>query len=180
MKFSKFILPTAMMLMATNAHSLIIQNVEDIDIYGSEAFVSVYDSGKLTTYKDTDIAFLYGYDNSTFDITGGDISWLHLYDNNVTNISFVSDLSWLLVNDNATVNIYADNLSYSNGHLSGTWGNGSDFSFWALEQADLTAGSIGDVIPDNITLHATSVSEPSILAMFAIGAAGFLFRRKTK
>jgi len=177
MKIREIVLSAIMVLGAASAHGLVVDGADEIDIYASESFVSAYDSSIITTHVGSSVAFLDGYDSSTFNINGGEISWLELYDSNVTNISFVEDLSWLLVSDNSTVNIFGSDFSYSRGHLSGTWGNGSSFSFWALEELDLHEGNIGDFLPDNIILHVVSVPEPSSLALFFLGVAGLVFRR---
>ncbi len=124
-----------------------------------------------------EIAWINGYDDSRININAGDISWLKVYEDSVTNISFVDDLSWLLLNDDAKVNIYGTDFSYANGHLAGTWANGSNFSFWALNQTTLNSGNINDIFPDTITLHSVSVPEPSSVALFMICFAELLCRK---
>lgn len=134
---------------------------------------------QLNTYQESSISHLDGYDNSTINVSGGDISWLSVYDNNVTNISYVDDLSWLLVNDDAVVNIYGADFFYTNGHLNGAWANGSTFSFWAVEESELFVGNFGNDLPDNIILHSVSVSvpAPATFLLFAFSLLA-LSRRK--
>ena len=177
MKIREMVLSTVMIAGAGNAHSLVINGTNEFDIFGSESFVSAYDFSIVTTHIGSSVSFLDGFDNSTFNINGGEIAWLQLYDSNVTDISFVEDLSWLLVSDNSIVNISGSGFNYSNGHLSGTWANGTDFSFWALEQLDLTTGNIGDILPDNIFLHDISISEPSSWALLVFGITGLALRK---
>lgn len=179
MNFSKLLCSAAITMMAINAHGITLNNNDHLDIYGNESFVSSYDDSTITTHIGSSVSFLDGYNDSIFNITGGEISWLELYDNNTTNISFVEDLSWLLVSDDSTVNIYGSDFSYSNGHLSGIWENGDIFSFWALEEIDLDLGNIGDILPDNIILHAVSVPEPSSAILLILAIAGLSFRRNT-
>jgi hypothetical protein len=157
-------------------HSLIITGSDAIEINGPESTVRAFDSSTVTVSSGADIAFLYGHDNATININGGDISWLWLYGNSEVNISFVEDLSWLLVNNNVQVNIFGSGFSYANGHLSGFWANGSAFSFWALEESDLIAASIGNIQPDNINLHV--VSAPSSMYLFLVGIGFLLIRRR--
>jgi hypothetical protein len=165
----KILLSAAISMASLSVSALEIIGTEVVDLYGSESFVTVHDSATVNTHETSNIAFLWGVDNSTVNVDGGEISWLHAYDRNVTNISFINDLSWLLVRDNSVVNIYGSNFNYSGGHLSGTWSNGNHFEFWALKENDLSSGNIGNILPNNIILHSASVPEPASLSLFLIG-----------
>jgi hypothetical protein len=176
----KLFLACAFSLASLSTNALVLTGTEEMDLYGREAFITVVDSATLTTHTGADVSFLVGRENSTINVNGGEISWLRLYDNTTANISFVDDLSWLLVSDNAAVNIYGSNFNYFNGHLSGIWGNGAAFSFWALEELDLSSGNIGNLLPDNIVLHnAVSVPESSGLILFFIGLLALISRRRS-
>lgn len=174
------VLASAICLTSLSINALELVGTEDMDLYGSESFITVRDFAALRTHESTNIAFLKGRDNSTIDVNGGVISWLNTYDNNVTNISFANDLSWLLVNDNSVVNIYGSNFNYSGGHLSGTWNNGYSFEFWAVEELDLFSGNIGNLLPNNIVLHTASVPEPTAFGLFLIGLLTLTAKRFNK
>jgi len=177
MKIKEIVLLAIIIMSAPYAHSIVLNGTSETDIYGSESYINAYDTSSVTTHIGSSISYLDGYDSSTFNIDGGDISWLELYDNNITNISFVEDLSWLLVSDDSLVNIYGTDFNYSGGHLSGTWVNGISFSFWALEELDLHSGNIGDILPDNIILHIASVPEPSSLVILLAGLTALIYRK---
>ena len=192
MKIVNKIIAVTMFLASSCVYSLTINGNDAVDINGYEANIYAYDQSTLTANSASDIAWLYaydestininggetswlyGYDNSTININAGDIGWLKLYGESETNISYLNDLSWLLVNDDAIVNIYGTGFSYSNGHLSGSWANGSLFSFLALEESDIYSAR-GNILPDNIVLH--SVPEPSSFALLILGL-GLLIRNR--
>jgi len=111
-----------------------------------------------------DVSWLRLYDNSHADVSGGVTSWLWLHDRSTVRITGVDDISWLVFEGASTrAEIVADNVNYSGGHLSGTWGNGQRFSFWALD-AEFNPTSI---MPGNITI--TAVPEPTSLACLGFG-----------
>lgn len=165
------------------------------DLHGSYGSLTVGNSNTLNTFSDTSIAFLHGVDQSTINVNGGTISWLNLHDNNVTNVysgdiswlrvyanSMVNvygldDLSWLIVSGFAKVNIYGTDFNYTGGHLSGVWGDGKAFSFWAIKEF----GYPSDLMPENIILRspikeAVKVPEPSVISVFVIGLLVVGFR----
>jgi hypothetical protein len=115
------------------------------------------------------ISWLTLRDSSTASISGGDISWLQVYDNSVVQLTGVDDLSWLVFRGAASrAEIYADNVQYSGGHLSGQWGNGTSFSFWAV----MDNFSIGNVMPTNIVIR-SAVPEPGSMWLMVLGL-GFI------
>lgn len=191
MKVWKLVLLTVLMFGASYSHAwLVVDGTNTVDITGSASFIDTYDSSTLNTHVGSVISYISAFDSSTINVNGGDIGWLQLYDDSVANVSssedlswikmydnstanitFVDELSWLLVNGDSTANIYGSNFSYSYGLLSGTWGNGIDFKFWAVEESDLMAGTVGEWLPDNIILHDVTVPEPSTLALLVLGLA---------
>lgn len=196
MKLQKLFLLAVTFLGISNAYGLAIYGTDMVDVTGAESDVTAFDSSVVNIEQGSDVAYIYGLDNSTINVNGGTISWLELYgssqanissseplawlklyENSTANISFISDLSWLIVGDDSVVNIFGTDFSYSNGHLSGIWGNGLSFSFWALEDSDHRAGTGGEFIPDNIVLHEVSVPEPSTLAILVLGFIAIGFRK---
>ncbi|NOX91090.1 MAG: PEP-CTERM sorting domain-containing protein [Gammaproteobacteria bacterium] len=158
----------------------IIDDSNIYDVYGDEAWLYGYDNSTINIYEGSNVSWLYGYDNTNINISGGDISWLTLYDQSVTNITGVEDLSWLLVNDRSEVNIFGTEFNYSNGNLSGVWGNGLSFSFWALNEKDLIQGNISSILPENIRLRPVSVPEPGTILLFLVGLAIVSYKERYK
>lgn len=146
------------------------QNIIDVMSGADVSYLYSYGRTSSSISAGSVVSWVYGYNQSTLDISGGDISWLKLYDNSVTTLTKAKDLSWLLVSDNSQVDIYGKEFSYSGGHLSGVWGDGTPFSFWA--EYNSPAGVISTVLPVNITLH--TVPLPAAVWLFASGA-GLMF-----
>ena len=169
MKKVTFLVFCAILFAVSTSYSLTISDTQIENISSQVALVYGYDQSTINIDTGADVSHLKGYDFSTFNVNGGEISWLTLYENNTTNINFVDSLSWLLVNDSSVVNIFGSNFSYSGGHLSGVWGNGVAFSFWAFEEADLLSGNFSGAMPDNIILHAAPVPEPSTFILIVAG-----------
>ncbi len=125
------------------------------------------------------VGFLYLLDSATATITGGDISWLEVFDNGFADVFGIFDLSWLIVGANAHVTIHADNVSYNNGHLSGVWGNGIGFSFWAIGGEYHQAPTIPPTLLPNIKIvSTTAVPEPQPALLLALGLAGMMVIRR--
>jgi hypothetical protein len=157
-----------------------LSTAADIDYY--EPFIDTYGTTNTNVLPGADIAHIYAYDtssvqvtggsisflnllgSSTGEIAGGNISWVNLYDSSSVRITYVQNLSWLVFGGaNSHAEIVADNVSYSSGHLSGVWGNGMGFSFWAIpEGADPSY-----TMPTNITI--TPVPEANSLWLLAVG-----------
>ena len=157
------------LIFSNTINAFAIYGSDVFDVTGNEGSLSGYGDSTINVHPGSSVAWLYGYEASTINIYGGDISWLTLYDQSVANITGVEDLSWLLVNDNSKVNIFGSDFSYSHGHLSGVWQDGSSFSFWALREIDVSYVNITDILPDNIKLHVVSVPEPGTVLLFLIG-----------
>lgn len=140
-----------------------------VQVQGGEVSgLSTHDSSRALV-SGGEVSWLRLYENSHADLTGGQLSWIWLHDHSTVRITGLTDLSWLVFDDTTTrAEIVADNVSYSGGHLSGTWANGQAFSFWAVD-----AGfSPTSVMPSSIFI--TAVPEPSAWAMGLIGMVGLL------
>ncbi len=110
------------------------------------------------------ISFLNLGDSSTGKVVGGDISWVNLYDTSSVRITYVQSLSWLVFGSpDSRAEIVANNVSYASGYLSGVWGNGMGFSFWAISEGAYPS----EIMPANITI--TPVPEANSLWLLAVG-----------
>jgi len=144
-----------------------------VNIFGGDvSWLQLYDQSTANLSGEFDIIWILINDNAESTVSNGNISWLKAYDQGIANIANLSSLSWLLVNDDVEVNIFGSDFEYTRGHLSGYWQNGEQFSFWALEEADLFSGNISNLIPDNIRLHTAEVSEPMTILLFVVGLIG--------
>ena len=142
------------------------------------AFLNAYDNSRVTLSPGSELSWYFGYDSSSVDAYGGDVSWMFFQDTAEGHVYGLEDLSWLRVSSTSDVNIYGNDFSYSRGHLSGSWLDGSLFSFWALED---NAGptnpkpiQITNTIPSGIRLHSAH-AVPEVDASNASIAIAFLY-----
>jgi len=148
-----------------------------VEMQGGEVSgLSTHDNSRALV-SGGEVSWLRLYENSHADVTGGQLSWIWLHDQSTVRITGLTDLSWLVFDDTtARAEIVADNVSYSSGHLSGTWANGQAFSFWAVDAGFMPTS----VMPSNISI--TAVPEPDALALLGVGglmlAATWLPRRR--
>lgn len=92
-------------------------------------------------------------------VANGTISWLNVYDNSTATLLGAPALSWLVVSETSHVDIYVADAVYGNGHLSGTWQDGTPFEFWVAVGTPGTPSTSPPELPPNITvIPATSVS----------------------
>ena len=111
-----------------------------------------------------DVAWLRLHDDSHADVSAGDFSWIWLRDRSTVRITGADDLSWLVLDGASTrAEIVADHVTYSGGHLSGVWGDGRAFTFWAVEGSFMPS----QFTPSQITI--TAVPEPASLACLGMG-----------
>jgi hypothetical protein len=114
--------------------------------------------------NNTSTTNIYGWSNSdpipssnSLHIVANDYSVVNIFQGNTNGqLSAYSD---------STVNIYGSDFNFGNSYLTGTWVDGTDFSFYMRGYFQL---------PNQIILH--EVPEPATLALFSIGA--LLIRRK--
>lgn len=138
------------------------------------AEVGFFDAYQNATVEVTggQIDWLSLHDNSAASISGGDVSWLQLYDNSSVRISGIDSLTWLVLRGaSSRAEIVANNVLYQNGRLSGSWGNGTPFDFFAVTDPRVT----GNAMPSNILI--SSVPEPSSALMLLSGFALLAARR---
>lgn len=150
-----------------------------VNVAGSTVSWSyLYDQSVLNVTGDAAMSWLLLYDSSTANIDDGRVSWLKLYQSSRANLRSVDSLSWLLLNDQSQVHIYGKNFQYGGGHLSGSWANGIDFSFWALNERELANQSSNrSLMPAGIRLHV--VPEPIALSLVAAaGPLAWMRRRR--
>ncbi len=117
-----------------------------------------------------DLSWLKLYGNSSANITNGNISWLQIFETSSASI-LKADISWLVVGGASRADIYGRNFTYSGGHLSGNWTDGTPFSFWALEgdaQGVPNVVGIYSQLPDNIVLHTVPVPSTAYLILLAL------------
>lgn len=161
------------------SYGSIITGTNTLSINGSDAFVYAYNQATVNLGTGSNVAFLDMYDQSHVSITDGSLSWLHLYDQSTAAI-YQTNISWLLMEDNSVATIYGSDFSYSGGHLSGKWSDGTLFSFWALNfnRADYSLILAGSSMPRNLILH--NVPTPGTLPLLAAALIPVLaFRRKS-
>ena len=169
------------------SHAAVVTGSTVQSINGYESYLDVFDqaTAKLVSgadvswlgmHEQSNLDFFAGeaswvrmYDNSHADIFGGVLSWLLMFDAGAANI-YRSEISWLVLNGNSRVDIYGSNFSYSGGQLSGNWGDGTAFSFWALNgnAQGLPTGFGSSLMPENIVLHAVPAPATADLIMVAL------------
>ncbi len=126
-----------------------------------------------------EVSWLRLYGNGTANVHGGDISWIWLNGASQLFLDGVDDLSWLVMDSaNAVAHIFANHVSYANGHLSGVWGNGEHFSFWAVN-GNFATGAM----PSNIIIHAAveqpvEVPTPATVLLLGAGLMGLFVRKR--
>jgi len=143
------------------------------------SFFDAYQSSTVTM-SGGEVSFLTLHDAASADISGGAIGFLQVYDNSFATLTGVDTLSWLIVDTNAFVEIHAANVLFSSGILSGNWGDGTAFEFWAVNGSSGQPISIPESLPSNISIVPLRVPEPATLSLLALGLAGVVFGRSRR
>ena len=133
----------------------------------SELFISKTSSG---TVFNLDL-----YDNSHISINGIKLSFLNLYDSseaNITKLVFngerfsLGDINIrggaIVFMENSIINLYADNVKFNNGKLTGYWKDGSKFSFSLIK----------NISKKPIKTRKVNVKTPVARAMIRLGQHG--------
>lgn len=162
-----------------HSHGVSISGNNVVTISGYDPYVYVSDHATVNLVGSSDVSFLDTYDQSHANIYDGQLSWLNMYNQSTADIH-KTDISWLLMGGGSSATIYGSNFSYSGGHLSGNWLDGTQFSFWALNIYDngqiVTPNPVS--MPSNITL--SSVPVPAAAWLLGSGLLGLsgVARRK--
>lgn len=181
MKLVSKLLVASGIAFSSTAYSLTINGNDSLTIKDSSiSSVNAYGQSTLNVETGANRVSITGRDESTINVTGGNISWFYLYDNSTANISAFDELGWLIFSDDAVINFIGSDFSYDSGTFTGTLANGKHFDIWAVKEEDLMTGIFSTSLPDNIRLHSVSVSEPATLALFSLSLAGLFYGRNKK
>jgi hypothetical protein len=105
------------------------------------------DNSSVKIEQKSDISHISLYGKSKAVINGGNISFLNLNDDAVAHIYGINIEGGhysagnvnikggaVTYSPNSTIHIYADNVVFEGGKLSGLWQDGRHFSFWLIEK----------------------------------------------
>lgn len=138
------------------------------------AFLDAYEQSRLLV-TDGKVSFLTLHDHASAVINGGEISWIHLHDRSVVRLTDADSLGWLVFHGaDSRADIVANNVSYEDGVLKGSWANGATFSFWAIHEGL----QIPIAIPPNIFV--TPIPEPSPWMLFALSVPVLLTGHRSR
>ncbi|MDR1007331.1 MAG: hypothetical protein LBL65_02045 [Campylobacteraceae bacterium] len=126
--------------MSDNLH-LFIEEGADI------SHLTLQDNSSIEMEEASSISHINLYGKSKAAINGGNVSFLnlnddavaHIYGININGGSYMSQNVKVIggvvtYSPNSTIHIYANNVVFEGGKLSGLWQNGKHFSFWLIEK----------------------------------------------
>lgn len=138
------------------------------------SYVNLANQASAQIQSGATISHFSAYNTSQASILGGTFSFLNLLDNSHANISSVFFNGGLFIGSGisvdggaltyapgASADVYVQQAVFSNGMLSGTWEDGTNFSFWVISRLLDGNGNeyfeLPNTLPQQITLHQTAV-----------------------
>lgn len=113
---------------------------------GSASHIRMYDSSAISVSDNAKIGHLSLNDNSQGKISGGTFAFINLGGKSETHVGSLTmedgslQVSGVNVSGGvitlkkgATLHLYGQNISFSDGKLSGAWADGSRFKFWLVQ-----------------------------------------------
>ncbi|AKJ29758.1 PEP-CTERM sorting domain-containing protein [Caldimonas brevitalea] len=145
---------------------------------GGFGYAGAYNESRFVQHAG-DIDTFGGYQQSVFDMLGGNVDSLQLNGNAQAQLRGGS-ISSLLRTDEARITIYGSSFQFENNLLSGTWADGTAFSFWLFD------GTQGNTFAANLDyvsfVQLAPVPEPTTYALTGLGLAalGVAARRRRR
>lgn len=135
---------------------------------GTVSHIYMYDSSSIQVSGNPEISHLTLNQDSKGEITGGSFSFVNLRDNSEAYVKALKlqDGSTtasgikitggaITLEKGAALHIYAQKVNFSNSKLSGTWADGTKFSFWVLKklQDDEKLFEFFKSMPNQVVFH---------------------------
>lgn len=107
----------------------------------------------VATVEGGEVSHLTATTAARVTVAGGVISWLNVYGNSTAAILGAPTFSWLVLDQTSHVDVYVTNAVFTNGRLTGTWLDGTPFTFGILIGSLGAPGASPAALPPNITIH---------------------------
>ncbi len=139
---------------------------------GNVSHIRMYDSSAIKVFGNTKIGHLTLNDSSKSKISGGTFAFINLADNSEAHVQSLSMEDGLLqasgvdvsggaitLKKKATLHIYGQKISFSDGKLSGIWADGTSFKFWLVQRlgyGEQEKFELFDSMPNQVIFHDTN------------------------